>query len=123
MACLLLLAITGKLNWVLAAFSVVVAFILRFLPVLLRYAPQLQKLWGMLRQYGFFAQKQAKSASGLGKMTRDEAYKILGLSVSATDKEIIAAHRQLILKNHPDRGGSSYLAAQINLAKDILLKR
>jgi hypothetical protein len=122
-ACLLLLAVSGRLNWVLAALSVVLAFVLRFLPALLRYAPQLQRLWVMLRQRGYFSEKTSQFTRHSGVMTIDEAYKILGLSRAATDKEIIEAHRKLILKNHPDRGGSGYLAAQINLAKDILLKK
>ncbi len=120
---LLLLAVSGRLNWVVAALSVVLAFVLRFLPVLLRYAPQLQKLWVILRQRGSFSDKQSDFTRNSGVMAIDEAYKILGLSRVATDTEIIEAHRKLILKNHPDRGGSSYLAAQINLAKDILLKK
>jgi hypothetical protein len=54
-------------------------------------------------------------------MTRDEALSILGLSAGATDEEIRAAHRRLILRVHPDTGGSADLAARINRAKDVLL--
>lgn len=54
-------------------------------------------------------------------MTRDEALAILGLAASATDEEIRAAHRRLILRVHPDAGGSADLAARINRAKDVLL--
>ena len=60
-------------------------------------------------------------ASSGAKMTRTEALKVLGLEVSATDEEIRAAHRRLILQNHPDKGGSDYLASKINEAKDVLL--
>ncbi|HVU22166.1 MAG TPA: DnaJ domain-containing protein [Rhizomicrobium sp.] len=54
-------------------------------------------------------------------MTRAEALRVLGLQEGATDDEIRAAHRKLILQNHPDKGGSDYLASKINEAKDVLL--
>jgi hypothetical protein len=54
-------------------------------------------------------------------MTRDEALAILGLASAATEDEIRAAHRRLILRVHPDAGGSADLAARINRAKDVLL--
>jgi DnaJ domain len=54
-------------------------------------------------------------------MTRDEALAILGLPSNATEEEIRAAHRRLILRVHPDAGGSADLAARINRAKDVLL--
>jgi DnaJ-class molecular chaperone len=47
---------------------------------------------------------------------------VLGLKAGASKAEIIAAHRKLISKVHPDKGGSDFLAAQINLAKQILLQ-
>jgi MFS family permease len=56
-----------------------------------------------------------------GDMSRTLALEILGLDEGATREDIIEAHRRLIQKLHPDRGGNDYLASQINLAKSVLL--
>lgn len=61
-------------------------------------------------------------AHGVGDMTDAQAYAILGLEPGADADAIRGAHRQLIQKVHPDRGGSAWLAARINMAKDQLLK-
>lgn len=56
------------------------------------------------------------------KMTKREAALILGVRESASIERIKDAHRRILINNHPDRGGSPYIAAKVNEAKDFLLK-
>ncbi|MBK8771697.1 MAG: DnaJ domain-containing protein [Rhizobiales bacterium] len=59
--------------------------------------------------------------SAAGRMSKDEAYAVLGLKSGASADEVRAAHRRLMKEFHPDKGGTDYLAAKINAAKDVLL--
>ncbi|MGH8552127.1 MAG: molecular chaperone DnaJ [Methylococcales bacterium] len=67
------------------------------------------------------SQEKAEQSRGRNKLTREEALEILGLKADSSPNDIIAAHRRLIQKMHPDRGGSDYLAAKINQAREVLL--
>ena len=56
-----------------------------------------------------------------GAMTRQEAYQVLGLAPGASEADIRAAHHRLMRTAHPDTGGSDWLAARVNMARDVLL--
>jgi hypothetical protein len=108
------LAVTGRMGAALAA-----------LAGLMVWASRIMGLIQMGRQFGgVFGKRQRgeTAAQSSSTMTEEEALRILGLAPGATEDEIKAAHRRLIEQIHPDRGGSDYLAAKVNLAKDFLLK-
>jgi hypothetical protein len=80
------------------------------------------------RDAGWREHAQADAAAGRGgaprgPMTHEEAYQILGLEPGAGTEEIIHAHRTLMKRIHPDQGGTNYLAARVNEAKDTLLRQ
>lgn len=120
---LLYLGATGRLTWLFALLGVAIAFMFRLMPVLLHYAPQLHRLWAEFNAARQGTSQRQRSSSAPGRMSIEEAYEVLGLKMGASKQEIIAAHRKLMQKLHPDRGGSDYLAAKINQAKKILLAR
>lgn len=118
----LLLTVTGRLHYIAAVVTGLLPFVKKALP-LLRYVPLLRR---------FVKQKQAQSSSDEGtnnsgssgsssQLSRAQALQILGLQEDATREEIVEAHRRLMQRCHPDRGGNDFLAAQLNAAKDTLL--
>jgi DnaJ homolog subfamily C member 19 len=85
-------------------------------------------VWSWVAQAGRQKMGQGGARPGAGRasprqgaMTREEAYEVLGLRPGASEDDIRAAHRRLMRGAHPDSGGSDWLAARINLARDILL--
>lgn len=111
------LVATGRLHWIAAIITAALPVLQRALPLLLKFIPFIQQ------RSSKQSSKETPPPTNNIVMDEAEALKILGLNSNATEEEIVLRHRQLIQKNHPDRGGSDYLAAQINKAKEILLAR
>jgi DnaJ family protein C protein 19 len=82
-------------------------------------------LWGAAKRFGSSDRSGGASAprtaSPLERMTRAEAYEVLGLAPGASKERILAEYRRLMKKVHPDQGGTTYLATRLNQAKDVLL--
>lgn len=116
--------------WIAAIGGLLLAILLLFtgrlagaLPTLLLLGPL---VWSWIKE----GQRQARRPGGGrstspprsgGPMSRAEAYQVLGLQPGASEDDIRAAHRRLMQAAHPDHGGSDWLAARINQARDVLL--
>lgn len=116
----LLLALTGRVHWIGGLIAALVPFARAALPYVIKYFPVLQQYRNQQQQQ---QNQQAPQHQHRVDLTVDEAYQVLGLEPGADKEAIIKSHRQLIQKNHPDRGGNDYLAAQINQAKEVLIKQ
>jgi hypothetical protein len=118
LALVVLLAATGRVNWIVAAFTAALPVLKVLLALLLRSWPLLQ-IW--LKKH--WQHKTPPPSHQDRILTEHDALEMLGLKPGASREDIIKAHKRLMQKVHPDRGGSDYLASQINAARDLLLKR
>lgn len=107
---------TGRLAWAFIAVPVLIPWFMRARTVHRAYRNFSDAASG---NFGGGAGQNPRGPGG--PMTRAQALEILGLKEGAAEKEIKDAHRRLIAGIHPDHGGSTFLAAQINQAKDVLL--
>ncbi|WP_297790486.1 DnaJ domain-containing protein [uncultured Marinobacter sp.] len=126
-AVLLFLVLTGRVHVLTAAVAALVP-LLRKLPALLKFTPMVNRMYRQQRQSGNDGagaggarSGDAGQRTGAEPMSVREACDVLGVSPDCSEDEVIMAHRRLMQKIHPDRGGNDYLAAQVNEAKATLL--
>jgi len=118
---LVVLAATGRMHWLYALGGTVAAFTprmisaLKYLPLINRFRQQYTQ--NKTHQSG----QQSAGRANPGKMTAAQARDILGVKADASREDIIMAHKRMMQKVHPDRGGTDFLASQLNQAKDTLL--
>ncbi len=118
------LAMFGRVHWIGAAAAALLAGLRFALPLALRHLPLILNLKNAQAK----AQQQSSQGVPPQQPTTDEidepsALAILGLEKPYTREDVIAAHKRIMQNLHPDKGGSDFLAAQVNTAKSVLLKK
>lgn len=122
-ALLLFLVLTGRVHVLTAAVAGLIP-LLRKLPMLLKVLPWVKKLAGRENNGGNTSDGQRqRTPPGSSEMSVAEACQVLGVDRQCSREDVVAAHRRLIQKLHPDRGGNDYLAARVNEAKAVLLRQ
>lgn len=117
-AIMILLVITGRLHWIAAGLAALLPIGQKIFYTAMRLMPFL-KYWQAKQQKTQDGQ-QSSTSTFTGKMSVKEAQEIMGLDTLDSVDQISKRHKELMQKMHPDRGGSDYLAAQINQAKETL---
>lgn len=110
---LVVLSLTGKVHWIAGLIGAAAPFVRQFIVNHLQQRLSAQSAQGQQGERG--------TPDRGNTMSRADALAVLGLKEGASEDEIIRAHRQLMQKLHPDRGGNDYLASQLNAAKTALL--
>jgi|TARA_R110002074_G_scaffold81724_1_gene182978 hypothetical protein len=114
---LIFLALSGRLN-------IIFAFIGSAIPLIARHLPNVLRLLGIAKTIKTTQEKpQQPPPPTSQQMSQKEAQDILGLAADATKEQVSEAHKRLMQKLHPDKGGSAHLASQLNQAKATLLKK
>ena len=115
-----LLLLRLGLPWLAMAGTALLALLRYAVPTLMRLLP----LWMLKKTRDSAQASTADFANGQHRqtdMTRSRALEVLNLPEGASLEDILRAHRELIKRVHPDRGGSCYLAAEVNRARDVLV--
>ncbi len=116
-AIVVLLVVGGRAHWLMGVLAALIAVAGRAMQ-LAQFVPIFKNLFGDGQVGG---SKGQHAASQNKVMTRKDAAQILGVDENASPEEVRLAHKKLMQKIHPDRGGTDALAAQINNAKEILI--
>ena len=119
-AILIFLVATGKMHAIYAVAAAAIPIIQRF-AMFARYIPGLAQLYTKFKQQSGQTQGNTQPPAANQSMTREQAAEILGVAPDASEQEIKVAHRKLMGKLHPDKGGNDFLAGQLNQARDRLL--
>ncbi|MGM0768725.1 MAG: molecular chaperone DnaJ [Pseudomonadota bacterium] len=127
-AMLVFLVLTGRVHVLTAAVAGLIP-LLRKLPALLKFAPLARRMYSQRRPSAGREEAAGERGNdhggqrraGSGQMSVTEACEILGVSADCPADDVVLAHRRLMQKIHPDRGGNDYLAAKVNEAKATLL--
>lgn len=110
--------------WLVAAGTVLLGGLRFVAPLLVRLAAHLlPRLLGQKAQNSTPSEGSRQGFPSATEMTRQEALEVLGVTEGASDEEVRKAYAELIKRVHPDRGGSAYLAARVNGARDFLLPK
>ncbi len=103
----------------------IVIYLMRFFPAIISTIPAIFLIlyrWGSILKFiATIFLKKNFSKQRNSKITKNEAYEILGLKEGASKKEILQSYQTLMKKNHPDLGGSDWITKKLNEARDILL--
>ncbi len=120
-AALVLLSVTGRVHWLAGLVGGAMPFVRQYL--LTHVYRKISSAQPNTQQQGADQQTQHDKHHAPRDMDEAQALSILGLEAGASESDIIAAHRRLMQKLHPDRGGNDYLASQLNAAKALLLQK
>ena len=98
---------------------IILALLIKFkiLGYIIYLLPYILRIFSKVKQSNPNYSRKNIDISGI-----EEAYEILGLTMDASDEEIDRAYKELIRKNHPDMGGSEYIAKKINAAREYIIK-